>query len=68
MDIGKALKFYRKKANLMQGEIAERIGITKKTYGSYEDDGMNIRVDMMYKICDALNIKVVDLLNKAEEL
>lgn len=67
MDIGKALKYYREKANLTQGEMAEQIGITKKTYGSYEDDGMNIRIKTLSKISDMLRVEIVEILNKAEE-
>ena len=68
MNIGRALKYYRENAGLMQGEMAEKVGITEPTYCKYEEsDGMSIRIDLLSKIAGALGIDIVDILNKAEE-
>ena len=68
MNIGRALKFYRENAGLMQGELAEKVGITESTYCKYEEsDGMSIRIDLLGKIAGTLGIDIVDILNKAEE-
>lgn len=68
MNIGRALKFYRENAGLMQGEIAEKVGIKEETYCKYEEsDGMSIRIDLLSKIAGALGIDIVDVFKKAEE-
>ena len=68
MNIGRALRHYRENAGLMQGDLAEKVGIKEETYCKYEEsDGMSIRIDLLGKIAGVLGIDIVDILNKAEE-
>ena len=68
MNIGRSLQYYRENAGLMQGELAEKVGIKEETYCKYEEsDGMSIRIDLLGKIAGVLGIDIVDTLNKAEE-
>lgn len=68
MNIGRSLQYYRENAGLMQGELAEKVGIKEETYCKYEEsDGMSIRIDLLGKIAGVLGIDIVDILNKAEE-
>ena len=68
MNIGRALRYHRENAGLMQGDLAEKVGIKEETYCKYEEsDGMSIRIDLLCKIAGAFGIDIVDIFNKAEE-
>lgn len=57
-NIAKIFKEAREKANLTQGEIAERAGIHVNYYARIERAEVVARGDILNKIAKALNIKL----------
>lgn len=50
------LKFFRKKANLSQAELARRSNLSPGTVGDYETGRRKPSLDTVQKISEALNI------------
>ena len=73
MTFGEKLKKARQKANLSQKEMAEKLEINIRTYGSYERDERDVSTSLLLKICNTLHISSDELLhtdaqkNPAEE-
>lgn len=64
------LKELRKKNNMSQREIAERLFVTRSTITHWENGNRLPDVSMIYKLADCLNVSVDRLLNdvaKSEE-
>jgi transcriptional regulator with XRE-family HTH domain len=53
---------YRIEQNLSQEELAEKAGLHRTYIGSVERGERNITINVMEKICIALNIPIIDLL------
>ena len=65
--IGDRLLTIRKKRGLTQAEVAERAGFSDRTYADAERGTVNLRVETLTRICDALQVTPdVLLLEKAE--
>ena len=56
------LKEARMKANLSQAEMAEKIGLNQRTYGSYERGERDVSTALLRKICQALKVSSDELL------
>ena len=54
--IGDRLLAQRKRAGLTQVELAERAGLADRTYADIERGGVNMRVDTLLHICEALGV------------
>lgn len=54
--IGNKLLAIRKKTGLTQGEVAESAGLSDRTYADIERGTVNMRIETVLKICDALHI------------
>ena len=54
--IGIKILAIRKKAGLTQAEMAEKAGIADRTYADIERGNVNMRIETLLKICDALNV------------
>lgn len=54
--IGEKLYAVRKKAGLTQAEVAERAGLSDRTYADIERGTVNMRIETVLKICRALDI------------
>jgi len=52
---------YRIKQNLSQEELAEKAGVHRTYIGSVERGERNITINVMEKICVALEIPITDL-------
>jgi len=52
---------YRIKQNLSQEELAERAGLHRTYIGSVERGERNITINVMEKICIALELSIIDL-------
>jgi len=52
---------YRIKQNLSQEELAEKAGLHRTYIGSVERGERNITINVMEKICIALEISIIDL-------
>jgi len=49
---GKTLRYLRKKANLSQREIAERLNIVQQTYAGYENGHHEPSIDILIQLAD----------------
>ena len=60
--IGKKLYGFRKKCGLTQFEVAEKAGLSDRTYADIERGQTIMRIDTLLKICDVLSITPNDIL------
>lgn len=60
--IGNKLLALRKKKGMTQAETAEAAGLSDRTYAEIERGAVNMRVDTLLRICDALGITPDDIL------
>jgi len=60
--IGKFIAGCRKKVNLTQMQLAEKLGITDKAISKWERGMAMPDSSIMLELCDILNISVNDLL------
>lgn len=54
--IGNKLLAIRKKAGLTQSEVADAANLSDRTYADIERGTVNMRIETILKICEALNI------------
>lgn len=54
--IGNKLLAIRKKAGLTQSEVAESANLSDRTYADIERGTVNMRIETVLKICEALHI------------
>ena len=54
--IGNKLLAVRKKAGLTQSEVAEAANLSDRTYADIERGTVNMRIETILKICEALHI------------
>ena len=59
--VGESIRYYRKKANYTQEQLAERANLHHNFIGEVERGNMEISLGSMLKIAKALKIKVRDL-------
>lgn len=62
-DIKEKLRYFRLKNSLSQEDVAEYIGIDRKTYRSYENDTRIYPINIMHKMANMYNIDVNLLLD-----
>lgn len=55
MSIGSRIKELRLKRGLTQEELARRIGVTKGAVANYENEVSSPKIELMYKLFDALD-------------
>ena len=65
-EIGNRLHAIRKKLGLTQSEVSERAGLSDRTYADIERGTVNMRVETLLKICDALYITLDEILTSDE--
>lgn len=54
--IGNKLLAIRKKAGLTQSEVAEEANLSDRTYADIERGTVNMRIETILKICEAMHI------------
>lgn len=64
--IGNNLLLLRKQKALTQAELAELAGLSDRTYADIERGTVNMRVQTLLKICEALNVMPNDILSSNE--
>lgn len=62
--IGNKLLVIRKKAGLTQAELAEKAGLSDRTYADIERGNVNMRIETFLRICQALNVTPNDILTE----
>lgn len=63
--IGNKLFAVRKKLGLTQLEVAEASGLSDRTYADIERGTVNMRIETILKICQALHIRPDDILTES---
>lgn len=61
--IGKQLKYYRRREGLTQEELAEIAGFSRSYYTEIETGKRNISILNLYRIANALDISLIDVLH-----
>lgn len=54
--IGNKILALRKTTGLTQAELAEKAGLADRTYADIERGNVNMRIETLLKICDALGV------------
>lgn len=65
--IGQNIKMYRKAKGLTQGQLAEKVGVSKYAIFSYEKDRMEPGSANLKKLADVLGVTTNDLLSVEED-
>ena len=52
--IGGKLLYFRKKSGMTQAEVAEKAGISDRTYADIERGTVNMRIETFIRICNVL--------------
>lgn len=65
--IGKELREARKKAGLSQEQLAEKAGVHRTYVSLLERDVKSPTVDVLLRICRALEMKASDILKRIDE-
>ena len=61
MDIGQNIKYLRELKGLSQFDMAEKMGITRKTYINIESKGNKITLDYVHSVAEILGVGVKDI-------
>ena len=62
IQIGNKLLQFRKKSGLTQAEVAEAAGLSDRTYADIERGTVNMRVETVLRICQALHVSPNEIL------
>lgn len=62
--IGNKLLAVRKKAGMTQAEVAEAAGLSDRTYADIERGSVNMRIETILRICNALHITPDEILTE----
>ena len=65
-DIGAKLLAIRKNTGLTQSEVAEKAGISDRTYADIERGTVNMRVETLIKICHTFHITPDEIVTEPE--
>lgn len=65
-DIGAKLLVIRKATGLTQSEVAEKAGLSDRTYADIERGTVNMRVETLMKICSTFHITPDEILTEQE--
>lgn len=58
--IGATIKMHRRKKNLTQAELGNKIGVDNSTISSYERGLININLNTLFELADIFEIKLDD--------
>jgi len=65
--IGTQIRQFRINKGLSLQDVAERIGVTKKTVGNYETNKTNIKLETLKHLCMIYDVDFDSLMNIAKE-
>lgn len=65
--IGSRLLAIRKRAGLTQAEVAEAAGLSDRAYADIERGQVNMRMETVLRICQALHITPDEILTREQE-
>ena len=61
MSIGDNLRVIRNKKNISQQEVADFLGVDRKTYVSWEAGGVDIKSSYIPKLAEFLHVEIMEL-------
>ena len=64
-EVGNRLLAIRRRTGLTQAEVAEAAGLSLRTYADIERGSVNMRVETVLRICQALHITPDELLTRS---
>lgn len=64
--IGGKIKYYRKKMNLTQKQLGDKIGVKHNTMSDYERGYASPEQDTLFKLSDIFGVKIDDLFPQKE--
>ena len=64
--IGNKLFAFRKRMGMTQAEVAEAAGLSDRTYADIERGSVNMRIETILHICDALHITPDEILTEKD--
>lgn len=67
MSIGKAILYFRDRANLTMTQLSEKSGVSQSAISQYENDKKVPSEETLSKLASALNVPVFEILNKADD-
>lgn len=67
-DLGRQIKYYRKKVGLTQVQLAEKANISRSYLGDIEGSRYNASLDTLYAIASALGVGIAELLGPDKRL
>ena len=59
MNIYSKLKLARYRLNWSISELANKSKVSRSTIIAYENNKTNLRLDTLFKLCDALHLKIL---------
>ncbi len=65
--IGNKLHSFRKRVGMTQADVAEKAGISDRTYADIERGTVNMRIDTVLRICKVLRITPDEILIAKED-
>lgn len=66
MTIGERIKIYRKRKNMTQGELAEKIGTTKQNIWNYENNRVDIPLVKCQRLVEVLEMPPFEMMGQVE--
>ncbi|MBR4077657.1 MAG: helix-turn-helix transcriptional regulator [Oscillospiraceae bacterium] len=67
LTIGNKLLNVRKRMGMTQAEVAEKAGLSDRTYADIERGTVNMRIETILRICSALNITPDEILTEEQD-
>lgn len=67
LNLGRRIRSLRQKQGLTQEILAESAGISGKYLGEVERGEMNVSIQVIRKLADALNVQLIDLVDNTHE-
>lgn len=64
---GELIRALRKQANLTQAQLAEKVGVSKTSIASWENDYYSPEGENLYNLADTLNVSVDYLLGRTDD-
>lgn len=65
-NIGNRLLTFRKRSGMTQDEVAEKAGLSDRTYADIERGTVNMRIETLLRICKALRITPDEVLTETD--
>ena len=65
--IGNKLHTLRRQKSMTQAEVAEKSGLSDRTYADIERGSVNMRLETLLRICNTLNVTPDEILTETSD-